>query len=113
MSEAAPPTPAAVAEDATTGLHASVLMVDDGMRGGVRRVSEYLIEEWRSSEGGPSVERIPLRGEGALRASLPIYLRGLAQIAARMVVRRPAVIHLNVTQRGSTWRSTRRASGIA
>lgn len=86
-------------------LDGPILMVDDGMRGGVRRVSEYLAEEWAGWPDGPSVERLPLRGEGSLLASVPIYLGGLARFAARLVVRRPAAVHLNLTQRGSTWRA--------
>lgn len=86
-------------------LHGPVLMVDDGMRGGVRRVSEYLMAEWARQPDAPAVERIPLRGEGSLRSSVPVYLGGLARFAWRLVARRPAVVHLNITQRGSTWRA--------
>lgn len=84
---------------------APLLMVDDGMLGGVRRVSDYLIDEWSHWPDGPRVERILLRGTGSLRSSVPTYVRGLIQFATRMVVRRPAAVHLNVTQRGSTWRA--------
>lgn len=89
----------------TGGLRAPLLMVDDGMRGGVRRVSEYLMEEWARWDDGPTVERIPLRGEGSILAAGPIYAWGLARFAARLVARRPAAVHLNITQRGSTWRA--------
>jgi len=94
-----------VARAETSTLSGPLLMVDDGMLGGVRRVSDYLIDEWAQHGDGPTVERIVLRGTGTLRSSLPTYVRGLAGFAARMVLRRPAVVHLNVTQRGSTWRA--------
>lgn len=89
----------------SAGLRGPVLMVDDGMRGGVRRVSEYLRDEWARSGDVPAVEHIALRGEGSLRASGPIYLGGLSRLSTRLAVRRPSVIHLNLTQRGSTWRA--------
>ncbi|MGE3962232.1 MAG: glycosyltransferase family 4 protein [Dehalococcoidia bacterium] len=90
---------------ARAGLRGPLLMVDDGMRGGVRRVSEYLMAEWAQSPGAPEVDRIALRGEGSLRASVPTYVLGLARFALRLAYRRPAAVHVNLTQRGSTWRA--------
>lgn len=82
-----------------------VLMVDDGTPGGIRRSVEYLVAEWRTSDGTPEVDRIALRGAGSLAAAVPVFLSSVAWTAVRMVWRRPSVVHINVTQRGSTARA--------
>lgn len=86
------------------------LVVDDGTPGGIRRAVEYLTGEWarmeaRMEDGAPRVERLELRGEGSLLASGPLYVGALARLGGRLLARRPQVVHLNVTKRGSTYRA--------
>ncbi len=80
-------------------------MVDDGTPGGIRRAIEYLVDEWNGLEGAPRVDRLALRGEGSLRAAVPVFGSALARTALRLLRDRPRLIHLNVTQRGSTARA--------
>ena len=85
--------------------HATVLLVEDGMPGGVRRAADYLLGAWHGSATAPAVERIALRGAGSLPASALVYASALARIARALLGRRARLVHVNMTQRGSTWRA--------
>ena len=83
----------------------AVLIVEDGVPGGIQRAVEYLVDEWGDSPDAPTIKRIELRGAGNLRSSVPVFVGALLRIARQMVANRPRLIHLNVTQRGSSARS--------
>ncbi len=74
------------------------------MPGGVRRAADYL-EAALAEQGGPRIERVTLRGEGALLSSVPVYLGALARLGVWLTRRRVRLLHVNVTQRGSTGRA--------
>ncbi len=88
-----------------------MLLVEDGTPGGIRRAVDYLMMgfEHRRVEGAtsPEFERVHLRGAGSLRGAAPVYARALLSVAVRAIrpSTRPRLVHLNLTQRGSTWRA--------
>src|SRR5690606_30360718 len=84
---------------------AQVIVVDDGTPGGIRRAVEYLVAEWEHQAVGERVERLQLRGDGNLWSSAPVFASAVARTAARLLWRRPRLMHLNITQRGSTARA--------
>lgn len=81
------------------------LVVEDGTPGGIQRAVEYLVDGWAGAPDGPEVTRLELRGDGSLLSSVPRYVAALARLGAMLVRGRPDLLHLNLTQRGSTYRA--------
>lgn len=86
------------------------MLVEDGVPGGVARAVDYLATAWREAgvaapTGAPAVERLTLRGPGGLAGSVPIYARALLSFAGAVGRGEVDLFHLNLTQRGSTWRA--------
>jgi len=82
-----------------------VLLVEDGTHGGIQRAVDYLAAEFEATPDAPRVERLALRGRGSLAASLSVFAAALGQIAWSVVRRRHRLLHVNMTQRGSTARA--------
>ena len=82
-----------------------VLLVEDGTLGGIQRAGDYLVQGMEDLPGAPRVERLALRGRGSLAASSFVFARALGALTWRLATRRYRLLHVNMTQRGSTFRA--------
>lgn len=82
-----------------------VLLVEDGTFGGIQRAVDYLAAEFEGAPDSLAAERLALRGRGSLAASMWTFARALAVLAWGLVGRRYRLLHVNMTQRGSTLRA--------
>lgn len=82
-----------------------VLLVEDGVPGGVARAVDYLVAAWRDDERAFEAVRLSLRGPGGLARSVPVYARAALSFTRAVAGGRVDLLHLNITQRGSTWRA--------
>lgn len=82
-----------------------VLLVEDGTFGGIQRAVDYLATELEVTPDAPGTERLALRGRGSLAASLGVFVTALGRLAWGVLRGRYRLLHVNMTQRGSTLRA--------
>ena len=81
-----------------------VLIIYPGMRGGIRREIEYLLQAWRVQGDAPRYRAIDSRGGGNVRWSPLFLVRGLCIALKEILFGRVALMHVNLSIGASTVR---------
>jgi len=73
-------------------------------RGGIARLTGYVVAAWRAEPDGPRPAVLDPWGGGGFRRWPLLTLRALARLAVLLAARRIDLVHINLAARGSTWR---------